>query len=94
MCFKLPNEARMTHEITSLQRQILDYVRGQESAAETANGVNNVWLCRPANKMSIAEVELALEGLVSRSLLEKHVLPGSTVVYRRFRGPAHPREES
>ena len=84
----------MTQQITSLQRKILDYVRGQESAAETANGVNSVWLCRPPNRMSVAEVELALEGLVSRGLLEKHVLPGTTVVYRRFRGPACPREKS
>ena len=72
----------MTHGLTSLQQQILHYVRGSVNAAETARGVTHVWLKRPSSSESIAEVEQELEGLVTRGLLEKHSLPGSGVVYR------------
>ncbi len=78
---------RINNVLTSLQQQILDYVRGNWNAAETAKGVNHVWLNRPPTRLSIAEVEQALEGLVAEGMLEKHSLPGSTVVYRISQGP-------
>jgi len=84
----------MTHVLTSLEKQILNYVRGSVNAAETARGVTHVWLNRPSNSQSIAEVEQALEGLVARGLLEKHPLPGSSVVYRMAHGAATPPERT
>jgi len=65
--------------LTTLQQQVLDYVRGNVTAAETARGVNHVWLNRPSTTESIAEVEQALEALVAHGLLEKHSLPGCTI---------------
>lgn len=80
----------MTRVLTSLQQQILDYVCSSVNAAETARGVNHVWLNRPSNSQSIAEVEQALEGLVAHGSLEKHLLPGSGAVYRMAHGAATP----
>ncbi len=87
---QLGTGTRMTHVLTSLQQQILNYVRNSVKAAETARGVNHVWLNRPSNSQSIAEVELALEGLVAHGFLEKHLLPGSDAVYRKAHGAGSP----
>ena len=68
--------------LTSLQKQILEYVRSNVNAAETAKGVNDVWLkCLPTAR-SVNGVEQALDGLVQLRLMEKHSLPGGVNVYR------------
>lgn len=74
---------RITHVVTNLQQQILNYVRENVHAAETAKGVNDVWLNRASTTESIAEVEQALDGLAAQGRLEKHSLPGCTI-YRRY----------
>jgi Fe2+ or Zn2+ uptake regulation protein len=80
----------MNRTLTSLQQQILDYVRNSVNAAETARGVNHVWLNRTSNSQSIAEVEQALEGLVALGFLEKHLLPGGGAIYRMAHGARTP----
>ena len=72
----------MAHVLTSLQQQVLSYLHVSVDATETAKGVNRMWLNRSRATRSIAETEQALEGLVALDLIERHVLPGGTVVYR------------
>jgi len=76
--------------LTSLQKKILEYVHSNVNAAETARGVNDVWLQRPSTSPSVSEVESALEGLVVLEVLEKHSLPGQTTVYRIARESGGP----
>jgi Fe2+ or Zn2+ uptake regulation protein len=75
----------MADSLTSLQQQVLDYLRQHVHAAETAEGVTRVWLQRTPAASLLAEVEQALDGLTQRGLIEKHVLPGGTAVYRASR---------
>jgi hypothetical protein len=78
--------------LTNLQQRILIYVRENVHAAETAKGVNGVWLDRPSTTESIAQVEEALDGLAAQGLLEKHLLPGSAI-YRLKHRPGTPSRE-
>lgn len=80
----------MATVLTSLQKEILEYVCNNVNAAETAKGVNDVWLKRPHTSLSVNEVESALEGLVLLDVLEKHSLARSTTVYRIARDPGAP----
>jgi hypothetical protein len=75
----------MSEVLTSLQWQVLGYLRDNVHAAETAAGVNNIWLRRPATAHAIAEVEQALIDLVRRGWMEQHALPGGTALYRKNR---------
>ena len=75
----------MSDVLTSLQWQVLGYLRDNVHAAETAAGVNNIWLRRPATVQAIAEVEQALIDLVRRGWMEQHALPGGTALYRKNR---------
>jgi hypothetical protein len=83
---------RGPHVPTNLQQRILNYVRENANAAETAKGVNDVWLARPWTTESIAEVEQALDELAARGVLEKHSLPGRTI-YRMNQGSGAPARE-
>jgi Fe2+ or Zn2+ uptake regulation protein len=71
--------------LTNLQRHILRYLAEHMQAAETAEGVTRAWLNREPSAGQIAEVELALEGLVEAGEMEKYALPGANTVYRRAR---------
>jgi hypothetical protein len=64
-----------------LRGRILDYLRTRQRAAETAEGVNRVWLNRPSTPQHIAEVELTLDSMASEGLLAKRVLPGQVGLY-------------
>jgi Fe2+ or Zn2+ uptake regulation protein len=75
----------MSDLLTSLQRQVLEYLRQNPHAAETAEGINRMWLGRSSASAEIVEVERVLAGLVARSLLEECALPGGTKVYRAYR---------
>jgi hypothetical protein len=70
---------------TRLQAQILRYLRLHQDAAETAAGVNCVWLGRSRVAGQVREVEQALDGLVDNGELERHHLPGGGAAYRRAR---------
>ena len=70
----------------SLREQILRYWRANVHAAETAAGVNRVWLKRPNTPQMVAEIELALDELVRAGELERHRMPGKHAVYRRAQG--------
>ncbi|HEY4943550.1 MAG TPA: hypothetical protein VII56_19135 [Rhizomicrobium sp.] len=67
----------------NVRGDILDYLCAHSLAAETAKGINCVWLGRSADPQTIREVELVLEELVRDNLIEKHGLPGGMAVYRR-----------
>ncbi len=75
----------MTRALTSVQRQILSYLDANTNAAETAEGINVVWLNRANTAQSIAETEESLDGLVALDLMERHALPGGTALYRSRR---------
>jgi hypothetical protein len=75
----------MSDVLTSLQWQILGYLRDKAQAAETAAGVNNIWLRRAPTVHGTAEVEGALIDLVRRGWMEQHALPGGTALYRKSR---------
>jgi len=64
-----------------LRGRILAYLRTRKRAAETAEGVNNIWLERPSTLEHIAEVEDVLDDMASEGLLVKHVLPGPVGLY-------------
>jgi len=87
-CIVQLGKTRMNHVLTSLQQQVLNYLRDNSTAAETAEGVNRMWLKRSRTTQSIGEMEQALEGLVVFDLIERHILPGGTRVYRAYKGAA------
>ena len=64
-----------------LRGRLLEYLRARRRAAETAEGVNSVWLERPSTLAHIAEVELVLEDMASEGLLMKRMLPGLVWLY-------------
>jgi hypothetical protein len=74
----------MPRALSRLELQIVHYLNEHAAAAETSKGVNSAWLKRSEDAANIAEVDAALEELVAMDLLEKHVLPGGTTVYRRM----------
>ena len=69
----------MNH-VEDLRGRILEYLRTRKHAAETAEGINRVWLERPP-RQHIAEVEYVLDDIASEGLLVKHVLPGPVGLY-------------
>jgi hypothetical protein len=73
----------MTEKSNDLQQQILHYLQRNPRAAETAGGVNRVWLRRPHIPDAVIEVEQALRKLVLAGEVERHDLPGGEKVYRR-----------
>jgi hypothetical protein len=70
----------MNH-VEDLRGRILEYLRTRKRAAETAEGINGVWLERPSTLEHIAEVEHVLDDMASEGLLVKHMLPGSVGLY-------------
>lgn len=64
-----------------LRGRILEYLHTRKRAAETAEGVNSVWLERPSTLEHIAEVEDVLDDMASEGLLVKHILPGPVGLY-------------
>lgn len=75
----------MHKAMTDLQERILRYLQFHEHAAETADGVNCVWLGRPYAAGDVRAVEKALDALVDAGELERHRLPGGSAAYRRAR---------
>ena len=73
----------MSEKSNDLQQQILRYLQLNPRAAETAGGVNRVWLRRPPIPDAVVEVEQALRELVLAGKMERHDLPGGEKVYRR-----------
>jgi len=72
-------------EETELQARILKYLQRNAHAAETAEGVNTVWLGRALTEGKVLEVERILDALVDAGVLEKYQLPGGSTVFRRAR---------
>jgi len=70
----------MNH-VEDLRERILEYLRTRNRAAETAEGINGVWLERPSTLEHIAEVEHVLDDMARQGLLVKHILPGPVGLY-------------
>jgi hypothetical protein len=66
-----------------LRLRILEYFLTRERAAETAKGINCVWLQRPADPEFVKEVEQVVDTMFAEGLLMKHTLPGLVAVYWR-----------
>jgi hypothetical protein len=64
-----------------LVNEILVYLRAHQHAAETAEGVQRWWLPE-GSAWKLAEVSAALERLVRKGHLERHVLPGGGPLFR------------
>jgi hypothetical protein len=73
----------MPRALTEIQKEIMQHIALSAGAAETAAGVNGIWLRRSHIAANLSEVESALEGLVELRYMEKHTLPGGATVYRR-----------
>jgi hypothetical protein len=73
----------MTEPVTELQTTIMKHLALSADAAETVAGVNAIWLQRSNTVANLIEVEKALDDLVERHLMEKHIVPGGAMVYRR-----------
>ena len=66
-----------------LKAEIRRYVLGNESAAETAQGVMSAWLKLSPGEYSLSDVEATLDELVDEGFLERHHLPGGATIFRR-----------
>jgi hypothetical protein len=75
----------MSEVLTSLQRQILGYLRDNVHAAETVEGINSAWLQRSPTAAALQEIEQALLELVRRGSMERYELPGGAALYRKSR---------
>jgi len=64
-----------------LRGRILQYLGTRKNPAETAKGINGVWLERPSTPEHIAGVEDTLDDMASEGLLVKHSLPRSVGLY-------------
>jgi Fe2+ or Zn2+ uptake regulation protein len=80
-------------KLTEVQTRIMTYVRSHAHAAETAEGVNRVWLQRMPTTANVVQVRRALEHLTVLGLLERHALPGRVTVFRRARARAESQRE-
>jgi hypothetical protein len=65
-----------------LEEHIARYARAHPHAAETAVGVQRIWIAHLQREYALAAVEQALERLVARGTLERHRLPDGTSIYR------------
>jgi Fe2+ or Zn2+ uptake regulation protein len=81
-------DAHVHRKLTEVQARIMRYVRRHARAAETAEGVNGVWLQRIPTTPNVVQVRHALEYLTALGLLERHHLPGRVTVFRRARARA------
>jgi hypothetical protein len=74
----------MPRALTEIQKRIMEHLARSAEAAETAAGVNGIWLRRSQIAANLSEVESALDGLVDLRYMERHTLPGGATVYRRI----------
>ncbi len=74
---------------SNLRSQVLRYLQMRQRAAETAEGVNRVWLCRSAAPNLVEEVRSVLDELVEEHKLAKYMLPGSIAIYCQARTGSH-----
>jgi Fe2+ or Zn2+ uptake regulation protein len=81
-------DAHLRRKLTEVQARIMRYVRSHARAAETAEGVNRVWLQRIPTTPNVVQVGHALEHLTALGLLERHHLPGRVTVFRLARARA------
>jgi hypothetical protein len=65
----------------NLRSRILRYLHLRQRAAETAEGINRIWLCRSSAPNLVEEVQHVLDELVEEQKLAKHILPGLVAVY-------------
>lgn len=76
------------HELRTQRamRAIVDYVRGHPLAADSEEGIAQWWLGEMGVDASTDATREALERLVRRQVLQRHVLADGSVIYRS--GPA------
>lgn len=71
------------------RRDILAYLRAHPSAADTADGIADWWLPRPLIEAgNAAAIQLALDDLVSRGIVDEIASDIGTTLYRLHR-PGH-----
>jgi hypothetical protein len=66
-------------EAQAVAKEIVQYLRAHPGAADTLDGAARWWLSHPP---SDAVMERAMATLVSRRVVERHVLPEGTAVFR------------
>ena len=62
------------------------YLARHACAADTLQGIAQWWLSEMGVEVPLPDVRRALDALVIEGRVERHVLPGGTVIYR---APAH-----
>ena len=75
-----------------LEDEIMNYLRENPAAGDTAQGVLQWWLARPLHKTALTDVIAALENLVTEKRIEVRTLPSGELFYwceSATAGPAH-----
>jgi len=64
--------------VASVMESIVEYLAAHPAAADTADGIRDVWL---GGKATSAEVEAALGQLVARGTLVARLLPDGSLLF-------------
>ena len=67
--------------LARLSDEILRYLRAHPQAADTVDGIVEWWLPRQRHDEAVDQVQLVLDELVARGLVEKITLVDGTVLY-------------
>jgi hypothetical protein len=68
-----------------LAERILRYLDAHPQAADTARGIHEWWVVKQVFSESLESVQIALDLLVERGLVERVDRPGTPSVYQRVR---------
>ncbi len=63
-------------------RMILDYLRRNPEAGDTIEGISKWWLNREKIDVTVDEISIALEKLITKGTIEKQSVNGENSIYR------------
>ncbi len=67
--------------VSEIAEQILSYLNSHPDASDTLEGIVKWWLMQQKIELAKADVEKALELLVSKHLAHKHIYPDGSIHY-------------
>jgi hypothetical protein len=74
-------DPRSRERIAQVMTAIVTYLEAQPAAADTAEGICEMWLDELGERVSEAEVRSALERLVGHGAVVARPLPGGSTLY-------------
>lgn len=83
----------INQDILDLAEEIEAYLKQQDVAADTIDGIAHWWLARQRLQAQMQKVERAVEYLCEQGMIEKHVLADGKAIYMSAKKPVSKRSK-